>query len=147
MTAQFPDDPLTHIKTWQAKFKEYKKQCGVAEMDTPGTTKDSREALHDTSNATDAVKNWRSFWKDVLEDSGQWIGTEEELTEAINQQQTMAKQKAIDNFLDTICCALEDMSGEEVFDCFFEAVQDQREYTKKEYDKINELMHLLIKLK
>ena len=63
------------------------------------------------------------------------------------QKLSKAKQKIVVDFLDTICCALEEMSGEEVFNCFFEAVQNQREYTKKEYDKTNELMHLLIKLK
>jgi hypothetical protein len=145
MSTQFPEDPLNHIKTWQTKFKEHKQQCGVAEMDTPGITKDSREALHDTRNATDSVKDWRTFWKDVLDDSED--NFENKLTEAINAQIAMAKQKAVDNFLDTICCALEEMSGDEVFDCFLEAVQSQHEYTKKEYDKTNELMDLLIGLK
>ena len=147
MTTQFPEDPLTHIKTWQAKLKEFKKQCGVAEMDTPGTTKDSREALHDTSNATDSVKDWRSFWKDVLDESGAHVYPEDELNQAIQKQLTMAKQKTVDNFLDEICCALEEMSGKEVFDCFLEAVQSQHEYTKKEHDKTNELMNLLTGLK
>ena len=139
MTTQLPKDPLKNIITWQTKHKQIKQECGVAEMDTPGTTKDSREALHDTSNATDSVKDWRSFWRDVLEDSGQWIGTEDELTEAINQQKTIAKQKAVDDFLDTLCCALEEMSGEEVFNCFLEAVQSQWDYTRKEHEKTNDL--------
>jgi hypothetical protein len=147
MSTQFPEDPLNHIKTWQTKFKEHKQQCGVAEIDTPGATKDSREALHDTRNATDSVKDWRTFWKDVLDEPGAWIGTTEELSDAINQQKTMAKQKAVDNFLDTICCALEELSGKEVFDCFFEAVQSQFDYTKKEHDKTSELLDLLAGLK
>lgn len=147
MTTQLPEDPIKDIITWQTKHKQIKQECEVAEMDTPGTTKDSREALHDTSNATDSVKDWRSFWKRVLDEPGTVYYSEDELTEAINQQKTMAKQKVVDDFLDTICCALEEISGEEVFDCFFKAVQNQHEYTKKEYDKINELMHLLIKLK
>ena len=144
MTTQFPEDPLTHIKTWQAKFKEHKQLCGVAEMDTLGTTKDSRETLHDTSNATDAIKDWRGFWKDVLDESGAHVYPEDELNQAIQKQLTMAKQKTVDNFLEEICCALEEMSGEEVFDCFVEAVQSQHEYTKKEYDKTTELRDLLI---
>ena len=106
MTTQLPENPIKNSITWQTKHKQIKQQCGVAEMDTPGTTKDSREALHDTTNATDAIKDWRSFWRDVLEEPGQWIGTKDELTDATNQQQTMAKQKAVDEFLDTICCAL-----------------------------------------
>ena len=108
-------------------------------METPCTTKDSREALHNTSNATDSIKDWRSFWKDVLDVPGTWDSSEDELTKAINQQKTMAKQKAVDDFLDTICCALEELSGEEVFDCFVEAVQSQWDYTRKEHEKTNDL--------
>ena len=147
MTDQLPEDPLNHIKTWQAKFKELKQQCGVAEMDTPGTTKDSREALHDTRNATDAIKDWRTFWKEVLDEPGAHVYPENELTQAIQKQLTMAKQKTIDNFLDEICCALEEMNGKEVFECFVEAVQSQFDYTKKEHDKTSELLDLLTGLK
>jgi hypothetical protein len=146
MSTQFPEDPLNHIKTWQAKFKEHKKQCGVAELDEPLVSKDSRENLHNTSNAVDSIKDWRTFWKDVLDESGAHVYPENELNQAIQKQKTMAKQKTIDNFLDEICCALEEMSGEEVFDCFLEAVQSQHEYTKKEHDKTNELMNLLTKV-
>ena len=145
MTTQLPEDPLNHIKTWQAKFKEHKQQCGVSELDEPLVSKNARENLHDTSNATDSVKDWRTFWKDVLDDSED--NFENELAIAVKQQIAMAKQKTVDNFLDTICCALEEMSGEEVFDCFLEAVHSQHEYTKKEYDKTMELMDLLIGLK
>jgi hypothetical protein len=147
MTTQLPEDPLKNIITWQTKHKQIKQECRVAEIDTPGTTKDSREALHDTSNATDSVKDWRSFWKDVLGDPNAWIGTEDTLTEAINQQKTIAKQKVVDDFLDTLCGAFEELSGEEIFDCFFEAVQSQFDYTKKEHDKTSELLDLLAGLK
>jgi hypothetical protein len=144
MTTQLPEDPLKNIITWQTKHKQIKQECGVAEMDTPGTTKDSREALHDTSNATDSVKDWRSFWKDVLDVPGTWDCSEDELTEAINQQKTMTKQKTVNDFLDTICCALEEMSGEEVFDCLIEAVQSQWNYTLKEHTKINDLFNCVL---
>jgi len=129
------------MEKWQATHKQIKQQCGVAEMDTPGTTKDSREALHDTSNATDAIKDWRGFWKDVLDEPGAWNCSENELNKAIAKQLTMAKQKTVDNFLDTICCGLEEMSGEEVFDCFIEAVQSQWDYTQKEHKKTNDLFN------
>jgi hypothetical protein len=146
MTTQFPEDPLNHIKTWQAKFKEHKKQCGVAELDEPLVSKDLRENLHNTSYAVDSIKDWRTYWKEVLDEPGAHVYPENELNQAIQKQKTMAKQKTIDNFLDEICCALEEMSGEEVFDCFVEAVQSQHEYTKKEYDKTNKLMNLLTKV-
>jgi hypothetical protein len=147
MTTQLPEDPIKNSITWQTKHKQIKQECGVAEMDTPGTTKDSREALHDTSNATDSIKDWRSFWKLVLDEPGTGYYSEDELTEAINQQKTMTKQKTVDDFLDTLCGALEELSGKEVFDCFFEAVQSQNEYTKKEHDKTSELLDLLAGLK
>jgi hypothetical protein len=131
MTNQFPEDPLTHIKSWQDKFKEHKQQCGVAEMNEPGVTKDSREALHDTANATDTIKDWRTFCAEVLDES-KW---EPDLS--------CDKQEAVRDFADTICCALEKMSGKEVFECFFEAVQDKYNHTKKEYDKACELLDLL----
>jgi hypothetical protein len=143
MDIQSSDGLRIDFDTWKTQLEKHKKECGVAEMTTPGTTKDSREALHDTKNATDSVKDWRSFWKDVLGDPNAWIGTEDELTEAINEQKTKAKQKTIDEFLDTICCGLEEMSGKEVFDCFVEAIQSQHEYTKKEYYKTIDLMDLL----
>jgi hypothetical protein len=145
MTTQLPDDPLKNIIAWQTKYKELKQQCGVAEIDTPGTTKDSREALHDTSHATDSVKDWRTFWKDVLDDSED--NFENELATAVKQQKTMTKQKTVNDFLDTLCGAFEELSGEEVFDCFFEAVQSQFDYTKKEYDKTSELLDLLAGVK
>jgi hypothetical protein len=97
MTTQLPDDPLKNIIAWQTKYKELKQQCGVAEIDTPGTTKDSREALHDTSHATDSVKDWRTFWKDVLDDSED--NFENELATAVKQQKTMTKQKTLMIFL------------------------------------------------
>lgn len=149
MTTQFPEDPLTHIKTWQAKFKEHKQLCGVAEMDTPGTTKDSREALHNTSNATDSIKDWRSFWKDVLDEESPEAGvySKYELAKATETQLTITKQKTVNNFLEEICCALEEISGKEVFDCFLEAVQSQFDYTKKEHEKTSELLDLLTGLK
>ena len=69
------------------------------------------------------------------------------LDAAVKQLLTAAKQKTVDNFLDEICCALEELSGKEVFDCFVEAVQAQNEYTKKEHEKTSELLDLLTGLK
>jgi hypothetical protein len=119
MTTQFPEDPLNHIITWQTKFKQY-------QMETPYVTKDSRESLHNTSNATDSIKDWRTFWKDVLDE------TEEKLT--------TNKKRLINDFSDIICGALEEMSGEEIFECFFEAALERHQCVKKEYDKANQLI-------
>lgn len=116
MTTQLPKDPLI-------------------EMNESLKSKDSRENLHDTSYAVDSMTDWRTFWKDVLDENE----TEDKMSRH--------KQETIDNFLDTISCGLEEMSGEEVFECFFKAVQSQYEYTKKEHDNTKQLMHLLMELK
>jgi hypothetical protein len=87
--------------------------------------------------------DWRTeAWKKISE-----TNFEDQLAIAATQLLTAAKQKTVDNFLDEICCALEEMSGEEVFDCFFEAVQSQFDYTKKEHDKTSKLLDLLAGLK
>ena len=147
MTAQTSKGLLSSFDTWKENMENIKKKSGVAQLNEPLVSKDSRENLHDTSNATDAIKDWRTFWKDVLDVPGTWDCSQDELTKAINQQKTMTKQKTVDNFLDEICCALEELSGKEVFDCFVEAVQGQFDYTKKEHDKTSELLDLLTGLK
>jgi len=129
MTTQSSDTLHMDFDTWKAQFEKHKQECGVAEMTTPGTAKDSREALHDTSNATDTIKDWRTYWAEMLDES------KEEL-----DLSSCDKQETIRDFADTICCALEKMNGKEVFECFAEAAQEHFEYTQKEYEKICELI-------
>jgi hypothetical protein len=45
------------------------------------------------------------------------------------------KEKIKDHFADTICEGLEQLTGEEVFECFRNAVTEHRIYTTKEYEK------------
>jgi hypothetical protein len=139
MTTQPNDTLRLDFDTWKKQFEESKKECGVAEINTPGASKDSRESLHNTVNATDSMKDWRSFWKDVLDETEENFKTEEKLS--------VHKRRATDDFLDTICCALEEMDGDEVFDCFLDAVQVQYAHTKKEHEKSTKLIDLLIGLK
>ena len=95
-----------------------------------------------TTQSNDNI-DWRTeAWKKVSE-----TNFEDQLAIAATQLLTAAKQKTVDNFLDEICCALEELSGKEVFDCFVEAVQAQNEYTKKEHEKTSELLNLLTGLK
>jgi thioredoxin-like negative regulator of GroEL len=108
-------------------------------MNAPLITKDSRENLHNTSKATDSMADWRAYWKEVLDETEENFKTE--------NQMSVHKQKIVADFLDTLCGAFEELSGEEIFDCFFEAVQSQFDYTKKEHDKTSELLDLLAGLK
>jgi hypothetical protein len=56
--------------------------------------------------------------------------------------QKLEQTKAISNFADTICCAIEAMNGEQVFECFYKAVEEHYEYTNKEYEKASVLLNL-----
>jgi thioredoxin-like negative regulator of GroEL len=111
----------------------------LTKMNAPLITKDSRENLHNTSKATDSMADWRAYWKEVLDETEENFKTE--------NQMSVHKQKIVADFLDTLCGAFEELSGEEIFDCFFEAVQSQFDYTKKEHDKTSELLDLLAGLK
>lgn len=134
MTIQFPEDPLTHIKTWQTLFKKTRQQSEVFKMNTSEVTKESHEKLHIVKNATDHIQDWRTFWADVLKD---------EDPSALAK----AKEETIKDFLDTISCALEGMSGTEVFDCFIQAVENEMEYKQSECKRITELFNLLLQPK
>lgn len=85
-------------------------------------------------NSTDSSKDWSTFWADVLKD---------EDPSALAK----AKERAIKHFLDTISCALEEMSGTEVFDCFIQAVENEMEYKQSECKRITELFNLLLQPK
>lgn len=119
-------DPVETIKVWQDWYKNHRV---VAEMDEPLATKDSREHLHDTSNATDTLADWRSHYAELI---GDRIPLEED--------DCIYKQKATDGFADTIAEFINEMTGEEMYECFVKAVSSQLEYATKEYDRARDLM-------
>jgi hypothetical protein len=138
MTIEFPEDAFKHVITWQTKLKKHKQQSEVIEMDTletSGKTKDSHENLHVVNNATDHIKDWRTFWKDVLEEDKDPLALAE------------IKDKVIKDFLDTISLGLEELSGKEILDCFIQAVENEHTYRMKESNKVSELFNLLLQPK
>jgi hypothetical protein len=135
MTIQFPEDALKNVITWQTKFTQHKQQNMTTKMNTPESIKDSREQLHTVENATDHITDWRTFWKDVLEEKKDPLVLAE------------LKDKTIKDFLDTISCALEQLNGNEVFDCFVQAVENEYHYKTKEYDRVDQLFNLVMQPK
>lgn len=85
-------------------------------MDEPMATKDSREKLHDT---TKAVKK---------------LATAAEME---------AAEKATMCFADTIAEYSSELSGADLYKCFFNAVMENMNYADKEYKKAKQLMDLL----
>lgn len=106
-------DPLECIKDWQTW---YRKNRIIAEMDTPLVTKDSRENLHDTPQTVDTLCN-------VIE------------AEAI--------KKATTCFADTIAEYSSELSGAELYRCFYAAAVDNFNHADKEYKKAKQLMDML----
>jgi len=90
------------------------KQNIVAELDEPLVTKDSREKLHDTTTST---------------------------AQSIKHAECLKRTK--EYFADTICEAIDELTGEEVYQAFYKACKTLRDITKKEYDNADALFKCL----
>lgn len=121
-------DPMDTIKNWQ---DWYKGNRIVAQMDEPMVSKDSRESLHDTSKAVDAMPDWREYWAEVISDK------------LPLQSNDTYKKKATDYFADIIAEFFNEMSGQELFDCFAAAAKQNLEFATKEYDHAKDLMDVI----
>lgn len=106
-------EPVETVKAWQEWYREHQP---VAQMDTPHTTKDSREQLHDTTNTT------------------------AQLSSAIEAE---AIRKATLCFADTIAEYSCELSGAQLYRCFYAAAVDNFNHADKEYKKAKQLMDLL----
>lgn len=119
------DEPMDAINKWQ---EWYRSNRVIAEIDEPGVSKDSRESLHDTSNVTSVMPEWREAF--------------DKLT--LNPMEiTNFKEKATEYFADTIAEFFNELSGAELFECFLTAAHNNAKLVKKEYDKAQELVDLL----
>lgn len=90
------------------------KQNIVAELDEPLVTKDSREKLHDTTAST---------------------------AQSIKHAECLKRTR--DYFADTICEAMDELTGEEIYQAFYKACKALKDITKKEYDNANRLFECL----
>ena len=90
------------------------KQNIVAELNEPLVTKDSREKLHDTTTST---------------------------AQSIKHAEYLKRTR--DYFADTICEAMDELTGEEIYQAFYKACKALRDVTKKEYDNANGLFECL----
>ncbi len=103
-------EPVDTIKQWQEWYRSHRI---IAEIDTPMATKDSREQLHDTSNALTDYCTVMSF------------------------------QKAKEYFADTIAEFTNELSGKELYKAFYAAAMDNMDCVEKEYNKAKQLVDML----
>jgi len=118
-------EPIDAISKWQ---EWYRSNRVIAEIDTPGASKDSRESLHDTSNVTAVMPEWRDILTEL---------------DSSPMDSTPFKIKATEHFADTLAEFCNELSGAELFECFLAAAYNNAELVKKEYDKAQELVDLL----
>ncbi len=109
-----PHEPIDAIKTWQDWYKSHRI---VAQLDKPLSTKDVRENMHDTTQATDTFKetDTKAIWM----------------------------QKAKEHFADTLAEYQYELSGKDFYKAFYQAAYEYLEATKKEYERTKELVDML----
>jgi hypothetical protein len=107
---EHPHEPVDAIKGWQ---DWYKKHRIVAQMDEPLVTKDSRENMHDTTDAVDSAAK------------------------------VMWMSKAQEHFADTLAEYQYELSGKDLYKAFYKAAYENAEAARKEYEKSKELLDML----
>lgn len=122
--------PMETIEQWQ---EWYRKHRTVAQLDEPLVSKDSREKLHDTSNATDTMPDWRGHYAQLISDGP---------APMVTPDNSIYKQKATEHFADTLCEFQNELTGAEFYECFLAAATEICDNAKIEYDKTKELVNL-----
>ena len=125
---EHPHEPIDVIQGWQ---EWYKKNRAITQMNEPLISKESRENLHDSSNAVDQMPDWRSFYAELIEDEP--------------KQKTVPKikEKATNWFADTIAEFCNELTGEELLECFLTAAVINLHHVKKEVEQAQILVDLL----
>jgi len=125
---EHPHEPINVIQDWQ---EWYKKNRVIAQIDEPLVSKDSRENLHDSSNAVDTLPDWRTFYAELIDEPQTQVTVPSD------------KQKAIDYFADTLAVFNGILTGAELFECFLTAAVDSLGVVQKEYEQAKDLVDLL----
>lgn len=108
------NEPVDTIQSWQ---DWYRKHRIVAEIDQPLVTKDSRENMHDTTNAVDSLED--------------------------NAVKTRWMEKAKEHFADTLAEYQYELSAKDFYKAFYQAAYENMEVVKKEYERVKELVDML----
>lgn len=86
-------------------------------MDEPLATKDSREAMHDTTNTVETLFN--------TDPKTKWI------------------EKAREHFADTLAEYQYELNGKDFYKAFYQAAVEAMDHSEKEYQRTKELVDML----
>lgn len=106
-------DPMDALKQWHEWYDGHRV---VAEIDEPLVTKDSRECLHDTTNARETL---------------------------LSEIKQKSIEKATEYFADTISEFCNKLSGKDMYKAFYAAAVENYQYAEKEYKKAKDLLSML----
>lgn len=124
MTFHSQHKPMDTIKDWQIWYKQHQP---VAEMDEPLASKDSRENMHDTSNATNhEVEKWRN-----------WIQPTKQI------QESYYFNSVVDALTDVLAEYTHELTPEEFHRAFLFAAVKAMNEEEEEYKKAKKLVDLL----
>lgn len=130
------------FKVWHTFW--YKNNAQVASIDEPQVTKDSRENLHEVTNATGTLSSW---YTDAVET---FYGNLDNATKENKKMETEFKVSLTEQlttyFEDTLCEFYDELTPIEITQCFHEAIKRNFTLHEKEFNKAKELINLVNKL-
>ena len=135
------DATTDSFKAWHTW---YKNNAQVASMDEPQVTKDSRENLHEVTNATGTLSSWytdavETFYGNLDNAAKENKKMETELKISLTEQLTTY-------FEDTLCEFYDELTPIEIVQSFHEAIKRNFTLHEKEFNKAKELIDLVDKL-
>lgn len=135
------DATTDSFKAWHTW---YKNNAQVASMDEPQVTKDSREKLHEITNATGTLSSWytdavETFYGNLDNAAKENKKMETELKVSLTEQLTTY-------FEDTLCEFYDELTPVEIVQSFHEAIKRNFTLHEKEFNKAKELIELVDKL-
>lgn len=135
------DATTDSFKAWHTW---YKNNAQVASIDEPQVTKDSRENLHEVTNATGTLSSWYSdaletFYGNLDNAAKENKKMETELKASLTEQLTTY-------FEDTLCEFYDELTPLEIVQSFHEAIKRNFTLHEKEFNKAKELLEFVDKI-
>jgi len=136
-----PDATTDSFKAWHTW---YKNNAQVASMDEPQVTKDSRENLHEVTNATGTLSSW---YTDALETFyGNLDNAAKENKKMETELKTSLTEQLTTYFEDTLCEFYDELTPLEIVQSFHEAIKRNFTLHEKEFNKAKELLEFVDKI-
>lgn len=135
------DATTDSFKAWHTW---YKNNAQVASMDEPQVTKDSRENLHEVTNATGTLSSWYSdaletFYGNLDNAAKENKKMETELKASLTEQLTTYLEE-------TLCEFYDELTPLEIVQSFHEAIKRNFTLHEKEFNKAKELLEFVDKI-